>query len=171
MLILKKAEGLEVEFYCRECEASRWTVRELRRQIDSSLFERLALSKDKRGVLALAHKGNEVQRPEDILRDPYVLEFSGLPTGRRYTESSLHQALLAHMKEFLLELGKGFSFVKSQYLIPINTKNPCRVDLVFFNYRLNCFVLIDLKRGGVEHYDIGQMNMYLNYFREEVNEA
>jgi len=170
MLILKKAEGLEIEFYCKECEASHWTVRELRRQIDSSLFERLALSKDKKGVLALAHKGNEVQKPEDILRDPYVLEFSGIQTARRYSESRLHNALLAHMKDFLLELGKGFSFVKSQYQIPINTKNPCHVDLVFFNYRLNCFVLIDLKRKGVEHYDIGQMNMYLNYFKEEMSE-
>ena len=164
MLILKKAEGLEIEFYCKVCEASRWSVRELKRQMESSLFERLALSKDKKSVLALAHKGNEVQRPEDILRDPYVLEFSGLPPMKRYTEPKLHQALLAHMKDFLLELGKGFSFVKSQYPIPLNTKNPCHVDLVFFNYRLNCFVLIDLKRADVEHYDIGQMNMYLNYF-------
>ena len=105
--------------------------------MESSLFERLALSKDKKSVLSLAHRGNEVQRPEDILRDPYVLEFAGLPPSRRCTESKLHDALVAHMKDFLLELGKGFSFVKSQYAIPVNTKNPCHVDLVFFNYRLN----------------------------------
>ena len=167
MLILKSADGLEVEFYCKECERSHWSVRELKRQLNSMLFHRLALSKDKKGVLELARKGNEVLRPQDILRDHYVLEFSGIPRGAVYRESNLHSAIVEHMKNFMLELGKGFAFVGSQYRIPLNTENPCRVDLVFYNYFLHCFVLIDLKRNKVEHYDVGQMNMYLNYFAAE----
>lgn len=167
MLILKSADGLEIEFYCKECERSKWSVRELRRQLDSMLFHRLALSKDRKGVLELARKGNEVQKPEDLLRDHYVLEFSGIERGARYTEPTLHAAIVERMKNFMLELGKGFAFVRSQYRVPVNTVNPCRVDLVFYNYFLKCFVLIDLKRSKVEHYDIGQMNMYLNYFKAE----
>ena len=167
MLILKAADGLEIEFYCRECERSHWSVRELRRQLNSMLFHRLALSKDKKGVLELARKGNDIQRPQDIMRDHYVLEFSGIKQGAIYKESTLHAALVEHMKNFMLELGKGFAFVGSQYRIPLNTEKPCRVDLVFYNYFLHCFVLIDLKRNKVEHYDVGQMNMYLNYFAAE----
>ena len=167
MLILKAADGLEIEFYCKECERSHWSVRELRRQLNSMLFHRLALSRDKKGVLALARKGNEVQTPRDILRDRYVLEFSGISRGSFYKESDLHSSLVEHMKNFMLELGKGFAFVGSQYRIPLNTEKPCHVDLVFYNYFLHCFVLIDLKRSKVEHYDIGQMNMYLNYFASE----
>ena len=167
MLILKAADGLEIEFYCKECERSHWSVRELRRQLNSMLFQRLALSRDKKGILELAHKGNEVATARDILRDHYILEFSGIPQGARYTEGRLHGALVEHMKNFMLELGKGFAFVGSQYRVPVNTEKPCHVDLVFYNYFLHCFVLIDLKRGKVEHYDVGQMNMYLNYFRAE----
>ena len=167
MLILKAADGLEIEFYCKECERSHWSVRELRRQLKSMLFHRLALSRDKKGVLALARRGNEVQRPQDIMRDHYVLEFSGIPVGAIYKEGDLHAALVEHMKNFMLELGKGFAFVGSQYRVPVNTEKPCRIDLVFYNYFLHCFVLIDLKRNKVEHYDIGQMNMYLNYFAAE----
>ena len=109
-----------------------------------------------------------MQRPEDIFRDHYVLEFSGIPVAERLREGRLHAALLEHLKEFLLELGRGFSFVGSQYRIPLNTAHPCKVDLVFYNFILKCFVLIDLKRGIVEHGDVGQMNLYLNYFKSEV---
>ena len=165
--ILKCSDELEIGFYVAECVRSNWNVRELRRQMKSSLFERLALSKDKQGVLELAHKGNEVQSPEDILRDHYVLEFSGIKPGVRYRERRLHDALVEHMKNFMLELGKGFAFVASEYRIPLNTSKPCHVDLVFYNYFLKCFVLIDLKRGMVEYGDVGQMNMYLNYFKSE----
>ena len=165
--ILKCSDELEIGFYCAECARSNWNVRELRRQMKSSLFERLALSKDKKGVLALAHKGNEVQKPEDILRDRYVLEFSGIKPQIRFKEKTLHAALVEHMKNFMLELGKGFAFVASEYRIPLNTSKPCHVDLVFYNYFLKCFVLIDLKRDMVEYGDVGQMNMYLNYFKSE----
>ena len=165
--ILKCSDELEIGFYCTECARSNWNVRELRRQMKSSLFERLALSKDKKGVLALAHKGNEVQKPEDILRDRYVLEFSGIKPQIRFKEKTLHAALVEHMKNFMLELGKGFAFVASEYRIPLNTSKPCHVDLVFYNYFLKCFVLIDLKRDMVEYGDVGQMNMYLNYFKSE----
>ena len=165
--ILKCSDELEIGFYVAECVRSNWNVRELRRQMKSSLFERLALSKDKQGVLELAHKGNEVQSPEDILRDHYVLEFSGIRPGVRYRERRLHDALVEHMKNFMLELGKGFAFVASEYRIPLNTSKPCHVDLVFYNYFLKCFVLIDLKRDMVEYGDVGQMNMYLNYFKSE----
>ena len=165
--ILKCSDELEIGFYVAECVRSNWNVRELRRQMKSSLFERLALSKDKQGVLELAHKGNEVQSPEDILRDHYVLEFSGIKPGVRYRERRLHDSLVEHMKNFMLELGKGFAFVASEYRIPLNTSKPCHVDLVFYNYFLKCFVLIDLKRDMVEYGDVGQMNMYLNYFKSE----
>ncbi len=165
--ILKCSDDLAIGFYCAESVRSNWNVRELRRQIKSSLFERIALSKDKKSVLELARNGNEVQAPTDILRDRYVLEFAGIPEKRRYHESELHKALLEHMKNFLLELGKGFAFVASEYRIPLNTSSPCHVDLVFYNYFLKCFVLIDLKRDMVEYGDVGQMNMYLNYFQSE----
>ena len=165
--ILKCSDELEIGFYCVECARSNWNVRELRRQMKSSLFERIALSKDRKGILELARKGNEIQKPEDILRDRYVLEFSGIKPEVRYRERRLHDALVEHMKNFMLELGKGFAFVASEYRIPLNTSNPCHVDLVFYNYFLKCFVLIDLKRDVVEYGDIGQMNMYLNYFRSE----
>ncbi len=166
--ILRADDPLEIAFYAKECENSKWSVRELHRQMQSMLFHRIALSRDKEGVLALANKGDHVQKPEDILRDPYVLEFAGLPVAERLKESRLHSALVEHLRDFLLELGRGFSFVASQYRIPLNTDHPCRVDLVFYNFLLKCFVLIDLKRGMVKHQDIGQMNMYLNYFKSEV---
>ena len=165
--ILKCSDELEIGFYCAECARSNWNVRELRRQMKSSLFERIALSKDRKGILELARKGNEILKPEDILRDRYVLEFSGIKPEVRYRERRLHDALVEHMKNFMLELGKGFAFVASEYHIPLNTSNPCHVDLVFYNYFLKCFVLIDLKRDVVEYGDVGQMNMYLNYFRSE----
>ena len=166
--ILRADDPLEISFYCKECENSKWSVRELRRQMQSMLFHRIALSRDKKGVLELARKGDEVQRPNDILRDPYVLEFAGIPVSERLKEGRLHAALVENLRVFLLELGRGFSFVASQYRIPLNTGHPCKVDLVFYNFLLKCFVLIDLKRGMVRHQDIGQMNMYLNYFKSEV---
>lgn len=127
-------------------------------------FQRLALSTDKEGVLALANEGHQVMSPADIIRDPYVLEFTGIPQQKRYKESDLEKALKTNMEQFLLELGRGFAFMGRQYVIPIGSRH-FKVDLVFYNAILKCHVLIDLKRGEIKHGDIGQMNLYLNYFK------
>lgn len=166
--ILKLDDPLEISFYVHECENACWSVRELKRQRDSMLFHRLALSKDKAGVLELANKGVEIQKPEDILHDPYVLEFADLPDMIQYKEGDLEESLMQNMSRFLLELGKGFAFYGRQYRISLGGRHMY-VDLVFYNVILKCFVLIDLKRGEVKHEDIGQMNLYLNYFRHEVS--
>ena len=166
--ILKSDNALEISFYTKQCEKENWSVRELRQQMKSMLFHRLALSKDKAGVLALAEKGAEIQKPEDILREPFVFDFLGIPQQQQYLEGELEERLIQNLESFLLELGKGFAFVKRQYRIPVGNRN-FSVDLVFYNIILKCYVLIDLKRGEVEHGDIGQMNFYLNYFRREVN--
>lgn len=166
--ILKLDDPLEISFYVRKCENAHWSVRELKRQRDSMLFHRLALSKDKAGVLELANKGIELQKAEDILHDPYVLEFAGLPDMIQYKEGDLEESLMQNMSRFLLELGKGFAFFGRQYRISLGGRHMY-VDLVFYNVILKCFVLIDLKRGEVKHEDIGQMNLYLNYFRHEVS--
>lgn len=164
--ILKIDDELEINFYIKECENARWSVRELQRQMKSMLFHRIALSKDKKEVLELAKQGQQIQRPEDILKDPYVLEFTGIPHREVYLESDLEKALISHLENFLLELGKGFAFIKRQYKMQIGTRS-FKVDLVFYHHILKCFILIDLKRGEIEHNDIGQMNMYLNYFKNE----
>ena len=129
---------------------------------------RLALSKDKKGVLALAHEGQKVQSPEDVVKSTYTLEFLGLEDRKRYKERDLEERLIDNMQMFLLELGKGFTFVKKQYPLTINNTHY-HIDLVFYHRILRCFVLIDLKRGAVKHKDIGQMNMYLGYFAKEEN--
>lgn len=165
--LLKCDDDIEMQFYMRECINERWSVRELKRQINSSLFQRLALSTDKAGVLALANEGHQVMNPTDIIRDPYVLEFTGLPQQKRYKESELEKALKANMETFLLELGRGFAFIGRQYVIPIGARR-FKVDMVFYHAILKCYVLIDLKRAEIKHGDIGQMNLYLNYFKNEI---
>jgi len=165
--LLKCDEPLEMQFYMKECVNKRWKVRELRRQINSSLFQRLALSSDKEGVLALANKGLQVQSATDIIHDPFVLEFTGLPQKKRYKERELEDALKANMEKFLLELGRGFAFVNRQYVVPIGNRR-FKLDLVFYHCILKCYVLIDLKRDEIKHSDIGQMNLYLNYFKTEI---
>lgn len=165
--ILKCDDSLELQFYYNEAIKERWTVRELKRQIKSSLFQRLALSTDKAGVLALANEGHQVQTAKDIIRDPYILEFTGLPVKKRYKESDLEKALKDNMEKFLLELGRGFAFVGRQYTMQIGARQ-FKVDLVFYHCILKCYVLIDLKRNEIKHSDIGQMNLYLNYFKTEV---
>ncbi len=166
--LLKIEDPLERNFYLKECEQENWGVRELRRQMKSMLFQRLALSKDKEGVLQLAEQGQIIESPEDILKDPYVFEFVGLPELPLYKEGDLEDALITNLSQFLLELGKGFAFVGRQQIVNIGGRK-FKIDLVFYHRILKCFVLIDLKRGEVQHEDIGQMNMYLNYFREEMN--
>lgn len=166
--IIKEDNPLAIGFYTKQTEKENWSVRELKRQMKSMLFHRLALSKDKEGVLALAERGQEIARPQDILRDPVVLEFLNIPQAHQMQENELEEQLISNLQHFLLELGKGFAFIGRQYRISLGGKH-FYVDLVFYHRILKCFVLIDLKRGEVNHQDIGQMNMYLNYFRKEEN--
>ena len=165
--LLKCDDPLEFQFYYNQAIKDGWKVRDLKRQIKSTLFQRLALSTDKDGVLALANEGHQIMTAQDIIHDPYVLEFTGLPQKKRYKEGELETALKANMETFLLELGRGFAFVGRQYIIPIGSRR-FKVDLVFYHCILKCYVLIDLKRAEIKHNDIGQMNMYLNYFKSEV---
>ncbi|WP_297647380.1 PDDEXK nuclease domain-containing protein [uncultured Treponema sp.] len=153
----------ERKFYEIECKNSNWSLRELRRQFDSALYERLALSKNKEGVKQLSKKGIVVAKPEDIVKDPYILEFLGLPEKAEYSESDLEQKLIDRLEKFLLELGKGYAFVGRQVRFTFDEEHY-RVDLVFYNRLLQCFVLIDLKIGKLTHQDLGQMQMYVNYY-------
>ena len=155
-------DPLEREFYENECISEGWTVDELHRQKESGLFMRLAISKDKEGLLMLARKGQQVQKPEDVVKNTYTLEFLGIEEKSQYKEKDLEKKLIDNMQMFLLELGKGFTFVKRQYGLTINNTHY-HIDLVFYHRILRCFVLIDIKRGAVKHRDIGQMNMYLGY--------
>lgn len=161
-------DDLARSFYEKQCIKENWSVRELKRQINASLFERVALSKDKRGVLELAAKGSLIEKPNDLIKDPYVFEFLNFPERDRYSEKDLQSQLVEKLGHFLLELGKGFAFIGQQYRITLNNTHYY-VDLVFYHRILKCFVLIDLKRGKVDHQDIGQMNLYLNYFKHEEN--
>ena len=166
--LITVSDPLERSFYEKECVAENWDVEALRRQMDSGLFLRLAASKDKEGILALANKGMSVRSPEDVVKDTYTLEFLGLPDTRQYSESDLEQRLIDNLQIFLLELGKGFAFVGRQYPLTVNNRHY-HVDLVFYHRILKCFVLIDLKKNSVRHEDIGQMNMYMGYFAKEEN--
>ena len=166
--IIKADQALEIGFYTKQSEKENWSVRELKRQMKSMLFHRLALSKDKQAVLSLSEKGSEIQNPQDIIKDPYVFEFLGIPHSTNYSEGELEERLIQNLEKFLLELGKGFAFIGRQYRISLANRH-FYVDLVFYHRILKCFVLIDLKRGEIEHNDIGQMNLYLNYFRKEEN--
>ena len=166
--LIKAEDNLERGFYEKECIAQKWDVRTLRRQMSSSLYLRLAASKDKEGVLALAKEGITVQKPEDVVRDSYTLEFLGIQEDYHFSETELEQRIIDNLQMFLLEMGKGFTFVKRQYPITVNNRHY-HCDLVFYHRILRCFVLIDLKRDGVQHEDIGQMNMYLGYFAKEEN--
>lgn len=166
--LLKIDDPLERGFYEQQCVRERWSVRELIRQKESALFLRLAASKDKAGILQLAARGQLVEQPADLLREPYVFEFLKVPEPWRVSETQLETLLCNHLQQFLLELGKGFTFVGRQYRITLNNTHY-RVDLVFYHRILRCFVLIDLKIDEVRHHDIGQMNLYLGYFANEEN--
>ena len=165
--IIKANSDLEIGFYTRQCENENWSVRELKRQMKSLPFHRIALSKDKKSVLEISKQGIQTQKPEDIVKDPYVLEFLGVNEDQKYLEGDIEEKVVANLQTFLLEFGKGFAFIGRQYKMQIGARQ-FKVDLVFYNYNLKCFVLIDLKRGEIEHYDVGQMNMYLNFFKKEV---
>ncbi len=167
--LLKIENSLERNFYLKQCDQENWSVRELKRQMKSMLFNRLALSSDKKQVHMLAAKGAVSQSPKDLIKDPYVFEFLGIPQKEIFRESDLEEALIKNLEEFLLELGKGFAFIGRQYKITIGSRHFF-IDLVFYHRILKCFVLIDLKRGEVEHGDVGQMNLYLNYFQKDENQ-
>ena len=157
----------ERHFYEIEAAKNDWSLSELKRQYDSSLYERLALSGDKEKVLQLAQKGQVVETPADAVKDPYVLEFLGLPELPVYSESELENRIIDHLQQFLLELGTGFAFVGRQVRFTFDEAH-FRVDLVFYNRLLRCFVLFDLKIGELKHQDIGQMQMYVNYYDRKV---
>jgi len=157
----------ERSFYEIEAASQNWASRELKRQFDSSLYERLALSRDKEGIRQLAQEGQIVNRPKDLLKEPLVLEFLGLSEQTRYSETDLETAIINRIEHFLLELGKGFLFEARQKRFTFDGDHFF-VDLVFYNRLLHCYVLIDLKIGKLTHQDIGQMQMYANYFDRHV---
>ena len=158
-------------FYEKECLNSRWSIRELRRQIESALFQRLLLSDgmlNKQKVLELARQGQIIEKPKDIIKDPYVLEFLGIPDNKSLKESELEKKLVEQIENFLLELGRGFMFVGTQQRITLNNVHYA-VDMVFYNKILKAYVLIDLKIGKFKLENAGQMNGYVNYYKTEVN--
>jgi predicted nuclease of restriction endonuclease-like (RecB) superfamily len=167
VLLLSVKDQAERDFYEIEAGRSTWSVAELRRQMESCLYERLALSRDKEGIARLALEGHLVSTPGDMLKEPYVLEFLGLHESERYSEADLEGAIIARLEEFLLELGKGFLFEARQRRFTFDEEHFF-VDLVFYNRLLRCYVLIDLKLGKVSHQDLGQMQMYVNYFDQFV---
>ena len=165
-ILMRIEDAMKRMFYEVECAKARWSVRELERQISSLLFERLARSRDKKGVMALAQKGYDVFEPEDLIKDPYVLEFTGLPEASVWQESDLEQALINRLQNFLLELGKDLFFVSRQKRITLDGDH-FYIDLVFYHRILRCFLLIDLKVGKLTQADIGQMLMYTGYYESE----
>lgn len=166
--LLKLDDELERSFYEKQAIAERWSVPELKRQKTAALFLRLAASKDKAGILQLAARGRVIEQPADLLREPYIFEFLKIPEPWQVSETQLETHLCDHLQQFLLELGKGFTFVGRQYRITLGNIHY-KVDLVFYHRILRCFVLIDLKINDVQHHDIGQMNLYLGYFANEEN--
>ncbi|MGL6077102.1 MAG: PDDEXK nuclease domain-containing protein [Fimbriiglobus sp.] len=164
---LLKVEKPEARaFYEIEATENHWSARELERQINSLLYERLALSRDKKGVKKLAKKGQEIQTAADVFKDPVVIEFLGLPESAKLVESDLETALIDHLQAFLLELGKGFAFVARQQRLTLEGDH-FYIDLVFYHTTLKCFVLIDLKTGKLTHQDLGQLQLYVNYYDRE----
>lgn len=165
--LIKIEEESKRNFYLKETINSRWSVRELQRQRDSLLYERLTISADKNKILELAEKGQILNENKDLVKDPFVLEFLDIKENTDYLETDLEKNILEHLKEFLLELGKGFSFVGNQVRLTLE-EDHFYPDLVFYNRLLKCFVIIDLKIGKVTHQDIGQMQMYVNYYDREI---
>lgn len=157
-------------FYINETIKANWSVRQLNRQINSFYYERLLSSQNKEKVSKEIHKIEKDMCPEDIIKDPYVLEFLGLKENKDFYESDLENLIITHLQKFLLELGRGFSFVARQKRITFDGRH-FRIDLVFYNYILKCFILIDLKIGDLTHQDLGQMQMYVHYYEREMKNA
>lgn len=167
-LKLMRIENInERHFYEIECVKNNWSLSELKRQYDSSLYERIALSKNKEEIEVLSKQGEIIEKPQDVIKDPYILEFLGFPELSKYSENDLEEKIISNLENFLLELGKGFAFVKKQFRITYEEEH-FKVDLVFYNRILRCFVLFDLKIGELKHQDIGQMQMYVNFFDRRV---
>ena len=167
--LIKIEEEAKRSFYLNECINTKWSVRELQRQRDSLLSERLTISADKEKLLELSEKGQILKSSEDLVKDPFVLEFLDIRENTNYLESDLEKNIIEHLKEFLLELGKGFSYVGNQVRLTLEEEH-FYPDLVFYNRLLRCFVIIDLKIGKVSHQDIGQMQMYVNYYDREIKQ-
>jgi predicted nuclease of restriction endonuclease-like (RecB) superfamily len=164
LLRVDKAEARA--FYEIEAIKNNWAARELERQINSLLYQRLALSRDKKGLMRLAVRGHEVQKPTDVFKDPVIMEFLGLPESPRLVETDLEQALIDNLQTFLLELGKGFAFVARQERLTLDGDH-FYIDLVFYHTTLKCYVIIDLKTGKLTHQDLGQLQLYVNYYDRE----
>ena len=165
--LMRIEDEQERKFYEIESEKNNWSVRELQRQFDSALYTRLSLSRNKKKVLELSKKGQLIKEPQDVIKDPYILEFVGLDEKASYSETELETAIINKLEDFLLELGKGFTFVARQQRISFDDKH-FYCDLVFYNRILKSFVLIDLKIGELKHQDIGQMQMYVNYYDRNI---
>ena len=170
-ILMRISDDKRREWYTEECAKSGWSVRQLERQINTMFYERLLSSKEKDAIAAEIQTTEPKPEYEKIIRDPYVLEFLDLPENPHFYEKDLEQAIIDHLQKFLLELGRGFSFVARQKKISFDGRH-FYIDLVFYNYILKCFVLIDLKLGDLTHQDLGQMQMYVNYYtRELMNEG
>ncbi|MEM8520799.1 PDDEXK nuclease domain-containing protein [Flavobacterium sp. PL12] len=167
IFLIRIDDSNERSFYEIETAKNSWSVRELKRQYDTALYTRLSLSRDKEGILKLSQQGQIIEKPKDIIKDPYILEFLGLPELNQYSENELEEEIINKLEHFLLELGNGFTFVARQKRISFDDKH-FRIDLVFYNRILKCFVLIDLKIGELKHQDLGQMQMYVNYYDREM---
>lgn len=167
--LIKIDEEDKRNFYFNECINSKWSVRELGRQRDSLLYERLTIYADKEKAKKLSEKGQVLKTSKDLIKDPFVLEFLDIKENTKYLESDLEKNIIEHLKEFLLELGKGFSYIGNQVRITLGEEH-FYPDLVFYNRLLKCFVIIDLKVGKVSHQDIGQMQMYVNYYDREIKQ-
>lgn len=168
--ILKTDDDLERSFYLNQTIIESWSTTELIRQKKASLFLRLAASKDKESILELSRQGQIIQKPADLIREPYILDFLQIPEPFNLAESELESLLISNLQQFLLELGKGFAFIGRQYRITLGNRHQY-IDLVFYHRILKCFVLIDLKKDEAGYQDVGQMNMYLGYFENEENTA
>lgn len=165
-MLLKADEPGQRAFYEIEAIKNSWSARELERQMASLLYQRLALSRDKKGLMRLSVKGHEVKKPADVFKDPVVMEFLGLPESSKLVETELEQALISNLQAFLLELGKGFAFVARQERLTLDGDH-FYIDLVFYHTVLKCYVVIDLKAGKLMHQDLGQLQLYVNYYNRE----
>ncbi len=166
-IFLMRLEANERSFYEIETDKNNWSLRELKRQYNTGLYQRLIVSKNKEKIEVLAKKGQIIEKPEDLIKDPYILDFLGLEKNSSYSESSLEHEVINKLEHFLLELGKGFLFSGRQVRFSFDEKH-FYVDLVFYNRILKCFVLIDLKIGELKHRDLGQMQMYVNYYDRKI---
>lgn len=169
LVLIRIKDAAARSFYEIECAAQNWSVRQLQRQVNSCLYERLALSRNKEEVMRLASEGQAIAKPADVIKDPITLEFLGLKPEESYTESRLENAIITRMRDFLLEMGKGFLFEARQKRFTFNEEH-FYVDLVFYNRLLQCYCLIDLKVDKLTHQDLGQMQMYVNYFDRHVRQ-